>query len=431
MSHHATAHTPILSKFLRSALLLGLATFSTAALANPPPATCQDLKNAGVLLDGESTLYLGNDLNRPWRAYCHNMSSISGTPAEYLTLSNTGGDYNFSQYTTGTSSPGTSVRTSYSKLRINPVTLNVNISDKTFASSTGELLHAWRETFTSMSYATAMSCGTTQTEGKANIDLQGTPFEVIPGQLMVRGNEAFGSITYSQGNQVVNQTGGGNCGWTGLTGTSHDGGDILKLKYRWLPATCQELKSANPSLTDGEYTLYLGRAPNRPWTVYCHNMSGTPAEYLTLVNTGGDSNFSQYTTGTSSPGTNVRTSYSKLRIDPVLRIDPITVKVNITDQTFASSTGELLHAWREPLTSMSYATAMSCGTTQTEGKANIDLRETPFQVIPGQLLVRGNEAFGSVTYSPGNQVVDQTGGGNCGWTGLPGGAYSELFLAYP
>ena len=35
---------------------------------------------------------------------------------------------------------------------------------------------------------------------------------------------------------------------------------------------------------DGEYTLYVGGAADQPWPAYCHDMAGTPAEYLVLVN---------------------------------------------------------------------------------------------------------------------------------------------------
>jgi hypothetical protein len=58
-----------------------------------------------------------------------------------------------------------------------------------------------------------MSCN--WAPGGANIDLTGTPFEVAPDQFVAKGYLPNGTIQYSSGNQVVNVTGGGNCGWTG------------------------------------------------------------------------------------------------------------------------------------------------------------------------------------------------------------------------
>src|ERR1041385_6987792 len=38
------------------------------------------------------------------------------------------------------------------------------------------------------------------------------------------------------------------------------------------PATCQDIKNNNPGAVDGEYTLYLGHDPTKPWTAFCHAM---------------------------------------------------------------------------------------------------------------------------------------------------------------
>jgi len=62
-----------------------------------------------------------------------------------------------------------------------------------------------------MPYATAMSCDSSPS-GIANVDLTGLPFKVTdPFQL--GGAGPSGSTTFSSGNQVVNLTGGGFCGW--------------------------------------------------------------------------------------------------------------------------------------------------------------------------------------------------------------------------
>jgi hypothetical protein len=173
------------------------------------------------------------------------------------------------------------------------------------------------------------------------------------------------------------------------------------------PASCQQLKSANPAATDGEYTLYVNGDAAMSWTAYCANMAGTPAEFLTLQQTGGSSNFSQYT-GYSS----VRTSYFKLRIDPV------TLRVNTADQSFTASSGQLWHG-NESVTSMPYAVAMSCDATDS-GRGNIDLRGTAFTVAANQFAIGGYYPSGATTYGAGNQQVDLRGGGFCGWNSLPG-----------
>jgi len=177
-------------------------------------------------------------------------------------------------------------------------------------------------------------------------------------------------------------------------------------------ASCQQIKSANPAAADGEYTLYANGEPALQWQAYCHNMAGTPAEFLTLQETGAASNFSQYTAGGASPGSTVRTSYRKLRIDPV------TLRVNTADQTFSTSSGQIWHGW-ESVTSMPFGSAMSCDN-QPSGRANLDLRGTPFTIVANQFGAGGFWGSGTNTYGAGNQQVDLTGGGYCGWSSLAG-----------
>ncbi|MGH3573313.1 MAG: hypothetical protein ACRDS0_38245 [Pseudonocardiaceae bacterium] len=62
---------------------------------------------------------------------------------------------------------------------------------------------------------------------------------------------------------------------------------------------------------------------------------------------------------------------------------------------------------------MPYGVAMSC-TSNPDGQGNIDLRGTSFTVAD-TFDVGGAGASGSATPSSGNQVIDLTGGGFCGW----------------
>lgn len=167
-----------------------------------------------------------------------------------------------------------------------------------------------------------------------------------------------------------------------------------------LPATCAEA-------SDGPHTLYLEGDPAKPWTAYCHG----GLEYLTLPTP--TTNYSQFTAGNPpAVGTNVRTSYTRVRFVVDLG------EVDISDQTFATSTGMIqITGYAPTVTSMLYGVAASCDYTDN-GIAIIDLTGTPFSVTPGQFTLGGASVMGSAVYSNNNRVVNLSGvGGNCGWEG--------------
>ena len=171
------------------------------------------------------------------------------------------------------------------------------------------------------------------------------------------------------------------------------------------PSSCAEIHNQNPKGTDGNYALYND---NTLFTVYCYDMSGTPREYITLAQTGANANYSQYAAGGASPGTNVRTMFTKLRIDPA------TLTVDIGDLTFATSTGSLNHGGTA-VTRMPYGAAMSCvAPGDAAGAGNINLEGTPFQV-GATFALGGYLPAGSAVISPDNQQVSLAGGGYCGW----------------
>ncbi|MBL8971480.1 MAG: hypothetical protein JNK56_12905, partial [Myxococcales bacterium] len=80
-----------------------------------------------------------------------------------------------------------------------------------------------------------------------------------------------------------------------------------------LPETCADVLAGDPGAADGEYTLYVGGAADQPWPAYCHDMAGTPAEYLVLVNLADGRNFSQYTNA-DPQGEDLRTAFTRVRI---------------------------------------------------------------------------------------------------------------------
>jgi hypothetical protein len=176
---------------------------------------------------------------------------------------------------------------------------------------------------------------------------------------------------------------------------------------RLIPGSCADIHQQTPRAKDGNYTLYNG---STLFTVYCYDMAGTPREYITLAQTGANANYSQYTAGGASPGTNVRTVFTRLRIDPA------TLTVDIGDLTFATSTGSLNHGSSGTIvTSMPYGSAMSCvGLGDTSGAGNINLQGTPFQV-GATFALGGFIPGGSAVFSADNQQVNLAGGGYCGW----------------
>lgn len=189
---------------------------------------------------------------------------------------------------------------------------------------------------------------------------------------------------------------------------------------RPLPQTCADAAAAvSTPPDDNEYTLYFGRDSNKPWKAYCHDMaSGASKEYLSLIGT--EANFSQYTAGFGTSGTNVRTSYAKVRIDP------FTLLVDTQDGTFATSTGSLTQG-SVVVTSVRYAYAASCDA-QPSGVANVNLQGTPFTISRDAFTFIGFDPVGIVMFSANDQIADLTGGGFCGIHATPSG---ELELIYP
>ena len=106
-----------------------------------------------------------------------------------------------------------SARSAFTRVRIDPSTLAVDIDDLTFASSSGSLYHG-NTHVTAMPYGVAESCS--DQSGVANIDLTGTPFK-IASEFCTLGSGAAGNVTLSQNDQVADVVGGGGCGWTSPT----------------------------------------------------------------------------------------------------------------------------------------------------------------------------------------------------------------------
>jgi len=188
------------------------------------------------------------------------------------------------------------------------------------------------------------------------------------------------------------------------------------------PANCTEVKAANPGVADGAFSIFPAGLLGPVLSVFCHDMAGTPTEFLSLVHTENGHNLSQYTAGGASPGTSVVTRYTKIRFNPTpVSLLPLTFRVNIADQTFTTSSGQLCHSHPlagcpagELVATMPYAVAFDCiGAGSHAGVANVDLRGTLFNVV-NTFTVQTFEGTGSATFTTPQQV-DLTGGGFCGW----------------
>jgi hypothetical protein len=190
------------------------------------------------------------------------------------------------------------------------------------------------------------------------------------------------------------------------------------------PTSCADVKARNPHAHDGAYTLAPAGPAGPHLRLVCAGLAApvaAPRLFLILERTGDGLNFSQFTAGGTISGTNVVTSYTGLALDPTpVSTSPLTFRVNITDQTFASSTGSACCLGTEPITSMPYGVAADCNTPDSaSGVANIDLTGTGFHVAaPQTFAVQGFAAMGSVIMLR-PQIVDLSGGGFCGWNAPP------------
>jgi hypothetical protein len=141
---------------------------------------------------------------------------MAGAPKEYLSLPNAGGSFNYANiayFVAGGSNyaaaPG-GATTRYSKLRLDPRTLRVDRTDRTFATSQGYVYYGYSRV-SAVDFASASGCSGA-IDGTGNVNLVGTPFRVAPGQFSAGGWAAGGAATYSAGDQVVGLVGGGFCG---------------------------------------------------------------------------------------------------------------------------------------------------------------------------------------------------------------------------
>jgi hypothetical protein len=113
----------------------------------------------------------------------------------------------------------------------------------------------------------------------------------------------------------------------------------------------------------------------------------------------------------------VRTEYKRIRIDPE------TLTVDISDQTYALSSGHITLNGVE-VTSMPFGIAMACEGPSTYATTMMSIRDTPF-VIESKLAPAGTSAGGGFTVWSDEQTVEGWAHGDCGYlppenmTGMP------------
>jgi hypothetical protein len=220
-----------------ASLSLALSPSAAAAL----PRSCNEVMLSGAVTDGE--YLIEPSVGVRFSVYCAGLTWGVTEPKDYLTLAKTGYDpatgvgFNYSQLTAGGYWPGETVRTVFTKVRIDPATLTVDIGDLTFATSTGTVTTNHGGTVSAVPFAVAADCLTDGNvanavgQGVANIDLTGTPFDVRS-VFATEGYYPAGTVNGVAVNvnklpaitqqvpqaRIVKLTGGGQCGATGPDG---------------------------------------------------------------------------------------------------------------------------------------------------------------------------------------------------------------------
>jgi hypothetical protein len=205
------------------------------------------------------------------------------------------------------------------------------------------------------------------------------------------------------------------------------------------PASCADHRAADAGAPDGAYTIYplINGGPGRAvLNVYCHDMAGTPKEFLTLSKPGQtagvpfglihdlpagffDNSYNFSTLQANGPFACVVTTWQKVRLHPA------SLQIQTDDFTF-SNTVTLCPGWQT--TPVRYGTAAGCDGSYVTAYGNINLEGSPLRVHDN-FRVDGNNGRGwaSPADAPsggGNPVghepflsvqdVDLGGGGSCG-----------------
>lgn len=182
-----------------------------------------------------------------------------------------------------------------------------------------------------------------------------------------------------------------------------------------MPRSCEDLAKSHPKAADGEFKLYIDGNPDHWYLAYCADLPEAPKTYLTVDP---DMNWSQYTAGGRAQGTTVTTRFDKIRIDP------ITLKVDPSDTSFAVSDGSLTDIDGSTVTEMPLGVGKSCGGG--DATAEVSVMGTKF-FISNSFATGGDAGYrGYAGIWPNNQVIEMWADGDCGWVG----PNSDIVLTY-
>lgn len=196
------------------------------SLDNYFPQSAKEIRDMySALGDDVYTLYYQGKKDQPYQVWIKDLRS--NEPKEYLTLS----QLNYSSIPSDkTYYRGQDMRTTYDRIRINPVTLTVDKFDTTYSKTVGGPINFYQwsskpvnkrtktETWNFSYYGGTRNCNGNNDNDKsmARIDLQGTPFAVADDVYWeIGGNGASGGYVWlSHERQVVDiKAANGTSGW--------------------------------------------------------------------------------------------------------------------------------------------------------------------------------------------------------------------------
>jgi len=165
-------------------IIEGIINYDDSDYTSPTEVFCKEIENPSAVPKSCADVKAHNSyvsdqeymIGYPsFKVYCAGMDTFK--PTEYVTLEKPN-YFTLEQYYNY--ARGTTLKTTYHKIRIDPITLEVDNGDTTFAESVGAItVCQWdgtcNEKQTWMRYGEAKSCGRT---GIAHIDLTGTSFHI-------------------------------------------------------------------------------------------------------------------------------------------------------------------------------------------------------------------------------------------------------------
>ncbi|XP_041355348.1 uncharacterized protein LOC121372976 [Gigantopelta aegis] len=406
-----------MGKWLCLVILAGIMCLTAAEMCPVRPVNCAELKELGMATeDGEYDLYPPILNGEAVFIYCHNMT---GTPVEYLTLLNyNGGNHpnlgNKNCNGEGVSPiPANSGSSSFSKIRVDITTMEVDGADYTFAETTGKPI-PWGQAADcySIHYGGNKSpCGI---KGLSVIDTTDTGLMLDPSITWQKtGWNGFAEVTKSTTGQTISLLCGGWCGGCKATGP-------LKLIVTTTdlitasPTSCMDVKENDFWAEDGDYVLFPDSLGDQGSTFYCHNMATAPQEYvpLSVPNTGqhpniGNRNCNGETTS-PKPELSGSSSFTKIRVH-IKNMD-----VDRTDYTFATTTGKPVpYGEASDCYSIHYGgNKSSCGM---KGDFTIDTTGMDFVIDPTLTWSAfGWNPFEEVNKTSNGRIVSLHCGGWCG-----------------